>query len=299
MIFQKALSPAQVSMLVEGNRDTVSGFVLNASDVRGAMTPAALFQAHGLGFPGSPWAGVQPEYLDVLRFSEPPAIYLHAPVTPEFVDRPPFTGTGFTTWNGDGVAPLYFLDEARIPAGAELWRIRTDHPEELLAVYRDVAAGWAVVEGAPLDAPRENFPEIIMGWVAVWDGYRFSADPVKDNTAVVLAAPSEPPAGVTGFTRTGRGCWRREVAVGELDDLFELNATCRWQGQPFRITAVGESGDGQRLFRLFYAGHNADTAESLRLNKADAGVYWTVVPETEATDVELVQNTIRGLLPQG
>ncbi len=297
MIFQKALSPAHVALLVEGNYDTVSGYVLNAADVAGVQNPTELFQAHGLGFPGSPWDSGA-DFLDVLRFGEPPVVYIHTPVAPGFVDRPPFTGTGFTSWDGGGVAPLYFLDEVRIPAGAELWRIRVGRPEQLLAVYRDVAAGWAVVEGADLGEPRENVPEVILGWVGVWDGYRFSADLVKEDTVVVLAAASEPPVEVAGFTRTGRGCWRREVPVGEMDDLFELNATCCWREQPFRITGVEQGEDGQRHFRLFYTGHNADVAESLGLNKSDAGVYWTVVPESETAGLELIQNHLKGLLPR-
>ncbi|MHA7294527.1 hypothetical protein [Arthrobacter sp. HLT1-21] len=151
-----------------------------------------------------------------------------------------------------------------------------------------------MVEGSGLASPAPTVPDVIIGWVAVWDGFRFSADLVKDNTAVILAATSQPPAEMEGFTQTDRGCWAKEVPVAELDKLFELNSTCRWNGHPFRITAVAYDGDA-RLFRLFYAGHNADTAESLRLNKADAGVYWTVVPESEVTDVELIQNTLKDL----
>ncbi|MBG0738401.1 hypothetical protein IV500_03015 [Paeniglutamicibacter antarcticus] len=86
------------------------------------------------------------------------------------------------------------------------------------------------------------------------------------------------------------------MAVGELQDIFELNATCRRNRHSFRITAVAHESD-QRLFRLFYTGHNADIAESLGLNKSDAGVYWTVVPEAETNDVELIQNRLKTLQP--
>lgn len=291
MIFQKALSPAHVAQLVEGNRDTVSGFVLNAADVAG-LSKERLFQAHGVGFAGSPW-DPNASHFDVLRFAEPPAVYVHTPFAPEFVDRPPFTGNGFALFDG-GYVPQYFLDEVRIPPAAELYRITPDGNAAFLAVYRDVANGWALAQGSGLASPAPSLPSLVMGWVAVWDGFRFSADLVKDNTAVILAATSQPPEEVSGFTRTERGCWAREVPVADLDELFELNSTCRFNGEPFRITAVSYDGE-TRLFRLFYTGHNADTAESMRLNKSDAGVYWTVVPETEVTDVELIQNTLKDL----
>lgn len=291
MIFQKALSPAHVAQLVEGNKDTVSGFVLNAADAVG-LPLGRLFQAHGVGFAGSPW-DPNAEHFDVLRFNEPLGIYCHAPVVPEFIDRPPVTGNGFALFDG-GYVPHYFLDEVRIPAGAELFRITPDGNARFLAVYRDVANGWALATDTGIKTPVQSHPSHLMGWVAVWRGIRYSADLAKDQTTVILAATSEPPADREGFTRTDRGCWSREVPVAELDEFYELNSTCRWNGQPFRITATAYDGDTQ-LFRLFYTGHNADTAESLRLNKADAGVYWTVVPKSEVTDIKLVQNILKDL----
>ncbi|MCQ1951518.1 MULTISPECIES: hypothetical protein [Arthrobacter] len=288
MIFEKPLSPAHVGTMVEGNRDTIAGFVLNAADVAQMKSPRELYEAHGLGFPGSPWdpaAG----YLDVLRFQAPPSVYVHSATAPEFVDRPPFTGTGFARWGG-GVAPVWFLDECRIPPRAQLWRIREGQQDQLLAMYIDAASGWGILEGSGISSPAHTVPQTVIGWVAVWDGFQFPADVVGDKA--VLAAASEPPAEITGFRRTMRGCWSREVPVSELDDLFEVNAVCRWQGHPFRITDVAHDG-GARIFRLFYTGHNADVAESLGLNKADAGVYWTVQPESAVTDVEMFQNRLK------
>ena len=52
LIFQKPLSPAHVAMMVEANRDTIAGCVLNAADVAQVKSPRELYEAHGLGFPG-------------------------------------------------------------------------------------------------------------------------------------------------------------------------------------------------------------------------------------------------------
>jgi len=112
---QKALSPGQVEFLAGGNRDTGSGFVVKGGDAVNARTPEDLFAVHGLDFPGSPWdrrAG----YVDVLRFQVPLSVYVHTAAGPEFVDRPPVTGTGFADWSG-GVVPVYFLDECAVPTG--------------------------------------------------------------------------------------------------------------------------------------------------------------------------------------
>ncbi|GAA1922310.1 hypothetical protein GCM10009688_29170 [Arthrobacter gandavensis] len=288
MIFQKPLSPAHVRSLVETNRDTVAGYVLNVADVQHVKSPKDLYEAHGLGFPGSPW-DPDAEFLDVLRFQAPPSPYVHTAIAPEFVDRPPFSGTGFAQWGG-GVAPVWFIDECRIPPRAQLWRIREGHEEQLLAVYVDVATGWGVMEGADIATPKHTVPQSVLGWVAMWDGYQFPADLIGDQ--IVLAAASAPPEEVTGFRPTMRGCWSREVPVAEVQDFFEVNAVCRWRDQPFRITDVIH-GENERIFRLFYTGHNADVAESLGLNKADAGVYWTVQPESLVTDVEMFQSRMR------
>ncbi|MDF2497993.1 MAG: hypothetical protein K0Q86_1625 [Arthrobacter koreensis] len=291
---QKALSPAQVEFLVGGNRDTVSGFVVNAGDAVNARTPEDLFAVHCLDFPGSPWdrgAG----YVDVLRFQVPLSVYVHDAADPEFVDRPPFTGTGFAAWSG-GVVPSYFLDECAIPPGAELWRIRAGQPEELIAVYFEVATGWGVSDASGISRPGTHTPSHIMGWSAVWQGQVFRADLVNEGRSVEVAATSDP--GVEGFERTPKGVWRRTVGLGEIQDFYELLATCSWQGEPFRITDVAQGEDGQ-VYRLFYTGHNADRAEALGLNKADAGVYWTVVPESQVQDVQVVQNRLPSLAFRG
>ncbi|GAB3517530.1 hypothetical protein [Arthrobacter monumenti] len=291
-VLQKALNEHQVKELVEGNKDRVSGFVLNAVDVAPINDPALLFQAHGLGFAGSPWRDGAP-YLDVLRFAAPPTVYVHAPTAPDFVDRPPFTGTGLAAWDG-GSAPLYFIDEVRLPPGAELWRIHRDASEELIALYGDVASGWTALPDNGFGAPQQNTPASVMGWTAIWNGYRLSADLVDGASSVVLAASREPPADAGGFEKTSRGTWRKKTSINEVTDVFELLGKVTYQGAPFRLVDVGQDA-GRRLFRLFYTGHNADQAEAMGLTKSDAGVYWTVVDESTVENVEFLQNRMAGL----
>lgn len=291
-ILQKAVNEYQAKELVEGNKDRVSGFALNAVDVTQLKDPSLLFQAHGLGFAGSPWQEDAP-YLDVLRFTSPPNVYIHAPTAPDFVDRAPYNGTGFAAWEG-GSAPLYFLDEVRLPPGSELWRIHRGGREELVAVYSDVASGWAAMPGSGFGSPQQSAPASVLGWTAIWNGYRLSADLVDDSASVVLAAAGEPPADVDGFEKTARGVWRKKVPVSEVSDVFELFGRVSYRGAPFRLVDVAQDA-GRRLFRLFYTGHNADQAEEMGLTKSDAGVYWTVVDESTVENVEFLQNRMAGL----
>jgi hypothetical protein len=55
IILQKAVSPALGRSYLANSADTVAGYVLRAADVLDARTPDLLFDAHGLGFSGSPW----------------------------------------------------------------------------------------------------------------------------------------------------------------------------------------------------------------------------------------------------
>lgn len=288
-VLQKALSPEQVKLLVEGNRETVSGFAVKEADARAALTPADLFAVHGLGFPGSPWDPAA-ETVHLLRFEAPLSIYIHDAMAPEFVDRPPFTGTGFAHWS-KGVVPLYFLDECALTPRAEVWRVKAGAPKECVAVYWGVADGWMVVTDDPSGPgqPGRHIPSHLLGWNAVWRGQRFRADLEEDNA--VLAAPTRPPAEFGSFRQSPKGCWSSTVPFAEVEDFFELLATCTWRGEPFRITDVAQGQDG-RMVRLFYTGHNADRAEALGLYKGDAGVYWTVVPEEEVTDHQMIENRV-------
>jgi hypothetical protein len=296
IILQKAVSTALGRSYLANSADTVAGYVLRAADVLDARTPELLFDAHGLGFSGSPWQR-DSETIDVLRFQSPVGNYVHDAVAPEFVDREPFTGTGFTSWEG-GQAPLFYLDEVRLPAGAELWRVGRNGSEDLLAVYVDVARGWAVVAEEAKVEPKPVPPSSLLGWRATWRGAEFVADVVDDGNTVVLSSPGEPPAEVSGFEKTPRGVWRAKVPMSDITDIYELNASCTFNGLEFRVIDSAIDG-GRRLFRLSYTGHNADFAEGLQLDKADAGVYRTIAAEDDVQDLQFVQNRLAGLPGSG
>jgi hypothetical protein len=108
------------------------------------------------------------------------------------------------------------------------------------------------------------------------------------------SSPGEPPAEVAGFEKTPRGVWRGKVPLADVTDLYELNVSCTFNGLPFRVLDTAMDGD-RRLFRVSYTGHNADFAEGLQLEKADAGVYRTIAAEDNVQDLQFGQNRLAGL----
>lgn len=297
-IMQKAVLPNEVEAYLRSGADQVAGYVLRAADVAAARTPAQLFEAHGLGFPDSPFS---PDMLSihVLRFPATPQLRFEdaiggtdnataALTRGPFIDRPPFTGVGFSSWSG-GTAPLYWLVRSRIPAGAELVRFSIDGSSAVVARYEDVATGWVSGPGLPplAPAPVPPVPSPYIGLMAGFEGKRYSADLLQDGARVVLSSPVDPPAS-PGFVQTPLGRWRREVPLADLAELFELSMTGWINGLHMRVVASMQH-EGQPALWVTYIGHNADLAEGLGLRKMDAGVYDAMIPADALTDVQTVQ----------
>ena len=297
-IMQKAVLPNEVDAYLRLGADQVAGFVLKAADVAAARTPAQIFEAHGLGFPDSPFS---PGMLSihVVRFPATPQLRFEdaiggtdnataALTGGPFIDRPPFTGNGFASWSG-GIAPLYWLVRSRLPAGSELVRFSIDGSSVVVARYVDVATGWVSGEGQPPLVPAKvpPVPAPYIGLLATFEGARYSADYVWDTGRVVLSSPVEP-AGSTGFVQTPLGRWRREVALADLSELYELSMTGSINGLRMRVID-GSQQDGKPTLWVTYIGHNADLAEGLGLRKMDAGVYDAMIPAESLTDVQTVQ----------
>ena len=298
-VMQKAVTPQMSAAYLESGYDRVAGFVVRAGDVAWATTPAAVFEAHGLAFPGAPFRADM-EHVDVLRFPAGPTMrFVNATGGTDqrtreltggpFVDRPPFTGLGFVAV-ADHVVPLSWLEHTRIPAGSELVRIGRDGSSTVIGRYVDVGHGWTsdvVTVGPPRDPRISRF----VGHLVEWNGGHLSADVLDDRA--VLALEVEPRAEL-GFTRTAIGRWRREVPLTELGERFELHVSGRWNGLEVRLVDQWPAENGGTVSRAFYTGHNADLAEGLQLVKVDAAAYEVVVPTENVVDVVPTQ-----LIPQG
>ncbi|GIF53283.1 type III secretion system (T3SS) SseB-like protein [Asanoa ferruginea] len=155
-MMQKTIAPSQVDYYLERGYDRVSGFVHRVAEVSHLSSPAQLFTALGLGYANSPFdAGADEVY--VLRWpAYRPSLY-RIPYGGQnetamramegwVIERGPFRGNGFAPGEGSEVIAEFKVDSARLPHGAQLWLIRADGSEKLVAVLDADAPGWNRVD---------------------------------------------------------------------------------------------------------------------------------------------------------
>ncbi|MEV0425274.1 SseB family protein [Micromonospora sp. NPDC050495] len=155
---QKAIAPSQLAYYLERGYDRVSGFVHRASELSHLRTPAELFDTLGLGHPDSPFRR-DAEEIYLLRWpAYRPSLY-RIPYGGQneaamramegwVIERPPFRGNGFAPGETSDVVAEFKVDSARLPHGAELWRVGADGSERVVAVLDTDALLWRPVEPA-------------------------------------------------------------------------------------------------------------------------------------------------------
>ncbi|WP_431911024.1 SseB family protein [Micromonospora carbonacea] len=152
VVMQKAVAPSQLSYYLERGYDRVSGFVHRASELAHLNTPAKLHDALGLSHPGSPFSRDAQE-IYVLRWpAHRPSLY-RIPYGGQnegamramegwVIERPPFRGNGFAPGDSSDVVAEFKVDSARLPHGAQLWRIGADGTERVVATLDTDALLW-------------------------------------------------------------------------------------------------------------------------------------------------------------
>ncbi|WBC03465.1 SseB family protein [Micromonospora sp. WMMA1976] len=141
---QKAIAASQLAYYLERGYDRVSGFVHRAGELAHLRTPAELYGALGLGHPGSPFSP-DDEEIYLLRWpAYRPSLYRIPYGGPNeaamramegwVIERPPFRGNGFAPGESSDVIAEFKVDSARLPHGAELWRVGADGDSRLAAV---------------------------------------------------------------------------------------------------------------------------------------------------------------------
>ncbi|MEW2441491.1 SseB family protein [Micromonospora marina] len=141
---QKVIAASQLAYYLERGYDRVSGFVHRAGELAHLRTPAELYQALGLGHPGSPFSP-DDEEIYLLRWpAYRPSLYRIPYGGPNeaamramegwVIERPPFRGNGFAPGESSDVIAEFKVDSARLPHGAELWRVGADGDSRLVAV---------------------------------------------------------------------------------------------------------------------------------------------------------------------
>ncbi|WP_435149490.1 SseB family protein [Micromonospora aurantiaca (nom. illeg.)] len=141
---QKVIAASQLAYYLERGYDRVSGFVHRAGELAHLRTPAELYGALGLGHPGSPFSP-DDEEIYLLRWpAYRPSLYRIPYGGPNeaamramegwVIERPPFRGNGFAPGESSDVIAEFKVDSARLPHGAELWRVGADGDSRLVAV---------------------------------------------------------------------------------------------------------------------------------------------------------------------
>ncbi|MEH1098239.1 SseB family protein [Micromonospora sp. CPCC 205561] len=155
IVMQKAVAPSQLAYYLERGYDRVSGFVHRAGELAHLNTPAELHDALGLGYPDSPF-GRDAEEIYVLRWpAHRPSLY-RIPYGGQneaamramegwVIERPPFRGNGFAPGESSDVVAEFKVDSARLPHGAQLWRIGADGTERVIAILDTDALRWRQV----------------------------------------------------------------------------------------------------------------------------------------------------------
>ncbi|MFF0231294.1 SseB family protein [Micromonospora sp. NPDC005254] len=157
-VMQKAIAPSQLAYYLERGYDRVSGFVHRAGELAHLTTPAELHDALGLSYPGSPFVR-DAEEIYVLRWpAHRPSLYRipyggqNEPAMRAMegwvIERPPFRGNGFAPGESSDVVAEFKVDSARLPHGAQLWRIGGDGTERVIAVLDTDAVVWRRVPEA-------------------------------------------------------------------------------------------------------------------------------------------------------
>ena len=152
---QKAVAPSQLAYYLERGYDRVSGFVHRAGELAHLQHPGAAARRARPGLPGFP---VRPdaEEIYVLRWpAHRPSLY-RIPYGGQneaamramegwVIERPPFRGNGFAPGESSDVVAEFKVDSARLPHGAQLWRIGADGTERVVAILDTDALRWRQV----------------------------------------------------------------------------------------------------------------------------------------------------------
>jgi hypothetical protein len=132
---QKPIPPRLVEPYLTGRRTVIAGYAYRSADTS-FTDPRDFYAALDLGYDGSEFRRDMQE-LYVLRWAAASPNAYQIPYSVErggdWTGKPPFTGTGYTSW-ADRPIPEFYVDLMPIPVGAEIYRI-TPGQADFIARY--------------------------------------------------------------------------------------------------------------------------------------------------------------------
>jgi hypothetical protein len=150
------IPPSQVDYYLGRGYDRVSGFVHRAAEVTHLRTPGELILALGLTYSGSPFT-VDASEMFVLRWAAHRPNLYRIPYGGQHeagmramqgwvIERGPFRGNGFSPGDSGDIIAEFKVDSARLPHGAQLWRLSTNGIETLVAMLDVDGPLWRRVD---------------------------------------------------------------------------------------------------------------------------------------------------------
>ncbi len=136
-LMQKPIPPRLVEPYLTGRRAVIAGFVYRAADTS-FSDPADFYSALDLGYEGSEFRpDMQEVYL--LQWTSATLEVYRIPYSVvrggDWTGKPPFTGTGYTSWPSRRPIPEFFVDLMPIPVGAEIYRVAQSSRSDFIARY--------------------------------------------------------------------------------------------------------------------------------------------------------------------
>jgi hypothetical protein len=129
-LMQKPIPPRLVEPYLTGRRAVIAGFVYRAADMS-FTDPADFYSALDLGYEGSEFRPDMTE-LFLIRWTASTLESYLIPYSSErggdWAAKPPFTGTGYTSWPSHSIRE-FFVDLMPIPVAAEIQRIARGHAD--------------------------------------------------------------------------------------------------------------------------------------------------------------------------
>jgi len=272
-VWQKLLMPAIAGKFVRDGLAEIGGPVVRAADVV-TLSPAELVASYGLAGEGLVFPA-NPEYVDLLRFTQVPLMRFTAPDA--VGERPwPTYENGFL--RAPSRAPVWNLARTRVPMNAEIWRKYADGREELLAHYGSLSKGWTEARG--------YYPPLhLVGARAKWRGLDLPAEFLpngQEGVELVWMGDEGTPA---GFEEVRPAIHRRLVPFSECEEIFEVVITASWNG--IRVRVLQRAGD-EALVLL--ENPEWDEVTRIRAGVVEPGIFEATVPFAELVDVESIAN---------
>lgn len=141
-IMQKVIPQGDIAKYINGEYKEVGGYITKAQDVKQLKNYDDIYNSLRLDYGGSEFKPATDKCVGVIKFKTPDISKIDIPYSPDMggnvVNKPPFTGNGFTAAINGQAIPEFRIDGfIDVDDGAELYMVTKDGVEILVAIYSE------------------------------------------------------------------------------------------------------------------------------------------------------------------